>query len=72
MALESLRLAVQQLPEAQREVIILRFASGLSIADTARALKKQENNIKVLQHKATQRLQMIMSAQYPELAQREA
>lgn len=72
MALEDLRKAVELLPEAQREVIILRFASGLSVADTARALGKQENNVKVLQHKAMQRLQVLMSPKYPELAQRQS
>jgi RNA polymerase sigma-70 factor, ECF subfamily len=71
MALEDLREAVKLLPEAQREVIILRFASGLSIADTARALGKQENNVKVLQHKGMQRLQVLMRPKYPELAQKE-
>ena len=72
MKLEDLRQAVALLPEAQREVIILRFASGLSVADTARALGKQENNVKVLQHKGMQRLQVLMTPKYPELAQREA
>jgi RNA polymerase sigma-70 factor (ECF subfamily) len=70
LALEDLRSAVALLPDAQREVIILRFASGLSVADTARALGKQENNVKVLQHKAMQRLQALMTPKYPELAQR--
>ena len=72
MALEDLRKAVDLLPEAQREVIILRFASGLSVADTARALGKQENNVKVLQHKGMQRLQMLMTPKYPELAPKQS
>jgi RNA polymerase sigma-70 factor, ECF subfamily len=70
LALEDLRTAVSQLPEAQRDVIILRFASGLSVADTAKALGKNENNVKVLQHKAMQRLQVLMSPKYPELARK--
>jgi len=72
MALEDLRSAVALLPEAQRDVIILRFASGLSVADTAKALGKNENNVKVLQHKGMQRLQILMTPKYPELAQRQA
>jgi RNA polymerase sigma-70 factor (ECF subfamily) len=72
MALEDLRSAVALLPEAQREVIILRFASGLSVADTAKALGKRENNVKVLQHKAMLRLQVLMTPKYPELAQRQS
>lgn len=70
MALEDLRKAVALLPEAQRDVIILRFASGLSVADTAKALSKNENNVKVLQHKGMHRLQILMSPKYPELAQK--
>lgn len=71
LALEDMRKAVELLPEAQREVIILRFASGLSVSDTARALAKNENNVKVLQHKGMQRLQVLMSPKYPELLQRQ-
>ena len=70
LALEDLRKAVELLPDAQREVIILRFASGLSVSDTAKALGKQENNVKVLQHKGMQRLQVLMTPKYPELAPR--
>ena len=72
MALEDLRNAVKLLPEAQREVIILRFASGLSVADTSRALGKNENNVKVLQHKGMQRLQLLMTPKYPELSKRQS
>ncbi len=70
LALEDLRKAVTLLSEAQRDVIILRFASGLSVADTAKALGKRENNVKVLQHKGMLRLQVLMTPKYPELAQR--
>ena len=70
MALEDLRGAVALLPEAQREVIIFRFAAGLSVADTARALGKNENNVKVLQHKGMQRIQVLMTPKYPELAKK--
>ena len=72
MALEDLRKAVALLPEAQREVIILRFASGLSVSDTAKALGKNENNVKVLQHKGMQRIQLLMTPKYPELAKKHA
>ena len=55
--------AVHQLPEAQREVIVLRFASGLSVAETAEVLGKQQTNVKVLQHKGVKRLkELLMSA----------
>lgn len=57
--------AVQQLPQAQREVILLRFGSGLSVAETAEALEKQQTNVKVLQHKGIKRLKEILDAASP-------
>ncbi len=60
VTLDEVRRATRQLPEAQREVIALRFAVGLSIADTANVLGKREGNIKALQHKAIARLQKIL------------
>ena len=54
------RQAAEKLPEAQRQVIALRFGAGLSVAETAKALKKTENNVKVLQHKAIARLQTLV------------
>lgn len=60
ITLEEVRRAAEQLPDAQREVIALRFAVGLSIADTAKVLGKREGNVKALQHKAVARLQKIL------------
>ncbi len=54
------RQAAEKLPEAQRQVIALRFGAGLSVAETAQALKKTENNVKVLQHKAIAKLQQLV------------
>ena len=53
--------AVRELPEAQREVILLRFASGLSVAETAAALGKNVPNVKVLQHKGVRRLRTMLA-----------
>lgn len=50
------------LPQSQREVIALRFGSGLSVKETAETLGKSENNVKVLQHKAIARLQKLLGA----------
>ena len=55
--LEVVRAATERLPTAQRDVISLRFGAGLSVAETAQALGKTENNVKVLQHKAIAKLQ---------------
>ncbi len=54
------REAAERLPEAQRQVIALRFGAGLSVAETAAALSKTENNVKVLQHKAIAKLQTMV------------
>jgi RNA polymerase sigma-70 factor (ECF subfamily) len=55
-----IRKAMESLPEAQRQVVTLRFVSGLSVAETAQSLKKTENNVKVLQHKAIAKLQQMV------------
>jgi RNA polymerase sigma-70 factor (ECF subfamily) len=60
ITLEEVRRAAELLPEAQREVIAMRFAVGLSIAETARALGKREGNVKALQHKAVAKLQKML------------
>ena len=59
--LANVRAAAARLPEAQRQVIALRFGAGLSVKETALALGKSENNVKVLQHKGVARLQKLVS-----------
>lgn len=54
--------AVKDLPQAQREVILLRFSAGLSVAETAEALDKHNTNVKVLQHKGIKRLRELLEA----------
>ena len=61
LTIEEVFRAVRELPEAQREVILLRFASGLSVAETAAALGKNQPNVKVLQHKGVQRLRLLLA-----------
>lgn len=60
IAIEEVMEAVRTLPDAQREVILLRFVSGLSVAETAAVLDKQPTNVKVLQHKGVQKLKSIL------------
>ena len=50
--IEQLNLALEKLTQAQREVVALRFAAGLSTAETGRALGKSEGAVKALQHSA--------------------
>ena len=49
---EELARATARLTEAQREVVSLRFAGGLAIAEVARAMGKSEGAVKALQHSA--------------------
>jgi RNA polymerase sigma-70 factor (ECF subfamily) len=49
---ETLAKALRKLPEEQRDVILMRFVSGMPIAETAQALHKSENAIKGLQRRA--------------------
>ena len=60
VTLEEVGVAIKKLPEAQRRVIELRFAGGLSVRETAQALNKSENNVKVLQFKAIERLRKLL------------
>ena len=60
MTIEEVRRATDALPDAQRDVIVLRFAVGLSITETAKALGKREGNVKALQHKAVAKLQRML------------
>ncbi len=52
--------ALRELTESQRQVIALRFASGLSLAETAAVMKKKEGAIKALQHSAIQAMRRIL------------
>ena len=61
LTIEEVFRAVRELPEAQRDVILLRFASGLSVKETAEALGKHVPNVKVLQHKGVQRLRELLA-----------
>lgn len=48
--------AVNELGEEQRECIVLRFLHGLSVAETAAVMGKNDGAIKALQHRAVKRL----------------
>ncbi len=63
LTIEEVFALVEQLPNAQREVIRLRFGAGLNVAETAEALDKRQSNVKVLQHKGVKRLRELLAAQ---------
>ena len=53
--------AVGQLTQAQRDVIELRFAGGLSVSEVANILGKSPGAVKVLQHSALATLRRKLS-----------
>ncbi len=63
LAIDEVYEAAQKLPKLQQEVIRLRFAADLSLADTARILDKKENNIKQLQHKAIAKMRQLLDGE---------
>lgn len=58
---ESLRLALGKLTDEQRDVILLRFVSGLPIVEVAQALHKSEDAVKGLQRRALIALRGILT-----------
>ena len=58
--IEQLISATKRLTEAQREVISLRFAGELPIAQVARVMGKSEGSIKALQHSAIVALRKVL------------
>ena len=55
--------AVGQLTQAQRDVIELRFAAGLSTAEVAKILGKSQGAVKVMQHSALGVLRKRLASQ---------
>jgi RNA polymerase sigma-70 factor (ECF subfamily) len=52
--------AVKRLNPEQQECIVLRFLHGLSVAETARAMGKNEGAIKALQYRAIRALARLL------------
>ncbi|WP_228122995.1 sigma-70 family RNA polymerase sigma factor [Saccharothrix syringae] len=51
---------VAQLGDDQRECITLRFIQGLSVAETAAKMGRNEGAVKALQHRAVRRLAQLL------------
>ncbi len=58
--IEQLVSATKRLTEAQREVVGLRFAGELSIAEVAKAVGKSQGAVKALQHSAIVALRKVL------------
>jgi len=59
--IEQMTIATRQLTQAQQEVISLRFAGELSVAEVAKVVGRSEGAVKALQHAAILSLRKIMS-----------
>ena len=59
---EQLMQALTQLTDDQRQVVVLRFFSDLSTADTATVMRKTPGSIKALQHRALASMRRALTA----------
>jgi RNA polymerase sigma-70 factor (ECF subfamily) len=57
----ALRAALESLPTAQRQVVILRLLLGLSAAETAGRLERTEASVNNLQHRGRQHLRRVLA-----------
>ncbi|HEY1969432.1 MAG TPA: sigma-70 family RNA polymerase sigma factor [Pseudonocardia sp.] len=57
---EELLRCVAKLNSDQKECIALRFLQGLSVAETARLMGRNEGAVKALQHRAVRRLAQLL------------
>lgn len=57
---EELFRCIGALGDDQRECIVLRFIQGLSVAETAEIMNRNEGAIKALQHRAVRRLAQLL------------
>ncbi|MBI4336716.1 MAG: sigma-70 family RNA polymerase sigma factor [Chloroflexi bacterium] len=64
---EQLRRAVRHLTDLQRQTVELRFIAGLSLAETAAVMDRNENAIKALQHSAVQALRRLLVPQHSQM-----
>lgn len=58
--IEDLAKALEQLPERERDIIILRFYHGYTPAEVGDLMKISYSNCKFLQHRAIKKLKSIM------------
>lgn len=63
--MDAVRRAMEELTEEQRTVIQLRFVEDLSPAEIAQVLEKREGTIRIIQHRAIQKLKKILDDYQP-------
>jgi RNA polymerase sigma-70 factor (ECF subfamily) len=52
--------AVRQLKADYQDVVLMRFVEDLSVRETAKAMKRSEGAVKLLQHRAIKELQKLL------------
>jgi RNA polymerase sigma-70 factor (ECF subfamily) len=57
---DELRIAIAKLNPDQQECIRMRFLQGLSVAETAERMQRNEGAVKALQHRAVRRLATLL------------
>ena len=62
-AARRVRALLRDLPERQREVVLLRIFEELSVRETARVMGCREGTVKALLHKATTRLRLDLEGE---------
>ncbi len=60
LSIKEVKDAMGGLTRLQQEVLSLRFAGGLSVAEAAEAMGKKENAVKALQHAAIKKLRTLL------------
>jgi RNA polymerase sigma-70 factor (ECF subfamily) len=63
---KSIRVAIDQLPSPQREVLTLRDVEGLTAADTCQILSMRQGHQRVLLHRARSRLRNVLEDEFGE------
>ena len=58
--MEKVFTAIKKLSSEHGDVIMLRFIEDISLRDTAKALKKTEGAVKLMQHRAIKELRKIL------------
>ena len=57
----TLQQALEMLSGEQKDVVVMRFIAGMSIAEVARALHKSEDAVKGLQRRALSNLRGVLT-----------
>lgn len=63
LSMGDVRRAMECLTDLQREAITLRFAAGLSVAETAKAMGRKDNAVKALQHAGLKKLRRTLCSE---------